>query len=69
MLKQFVTFFQVMHLKGSAASFSSPPAPASRKPMARNVEQVNQPPVTATVRPASSSNSVDNVNNQDGEGI
>lgn len=58
-----------MHLKGSAASFSSPPAPASRKPMARNVEQVNQPPVTATVRPASSSNSVDNVNNQDGEGI
>ncbi|KAK6785946.1 hypothetical protein RDI58_014471 [Solanum bulbocastanum] len=57
----------VMHLKGSAASFSSPPAPASQKPMARSVEQVNQPPVTATVRPASSSNSVDNVNNQDGE--
>ncbi|XP_049410926.1 nuclear transport factor 2-like isoform X2 [Solanum stenotomum] len=57
----------VMHLKGSVASFSSPPAPASRKPMARSVEQVNQPPVTATVRPASSSNSVDNVNNQEGE--
>lgn len=57
----------VMHLKGSATSFSSPPAPASQKPMARSIEQVNQPPVTATVRPASSSNSVDNVNSQEGE--
>ncbi|KAJ8553021.1 hypothetical protein K7X08_020414 [Anisodus acutangulus] len=57
----------VMHLKGDAASFSPPPAPGSRKPMAKSVEQVNQPPITATDRPASSSNSVDNANNQEGE--
>ncbi|KAK4351640.1 hypothetical protein RND71_030953 [Anisodus tanguticus] len=55
----------VMHLKGSAASLS-PPAHASRKPMEKSVEQVNQPPLT-TDRPASSSNSVDNANNQEGE--
>ncbi|PHT44626.1 hypothetical protein CQW23_13784 [Capsicum baccatum] len=47
----------VMHLKESAASFPPPPAPASRKPMERSVGQVNQPPITATDRPASSSNS------------
>ncbi|XP_055831568.1 nuclear transport factor 2-like isoform X2 [Solanum dulcamara] len=57
----------VMHLKESAASFSHPPALASLKPMARSVEQVNQPPITSTDRPSSSSNSVDNANNQEGE--
>ncbi|KAM3234122.1 nuclear transport factor 2 isoform X1 [Capsicum annuum] len=57
----------VMHLKESAASFPPPPAPASRKPMERSVGQVNQPPITATDRPASSSNSVDNANSQEGE--
>ncbi|PHT77947.1 hypothetical protein T459_15999 [Capsicum annuum] len=59
----------VMHLKESAASFPPPPAPASRKPMERSVGQVNQPPITATDRPASSSNSVDNANSQEGEGM
>lgn len=68
-LKLFATLFQVMHLKESAASFSHPPALASLKPMARSVEQVNQPPITSTDRPSSSSNSVDNANNQEGEGM
>ncbi|CAN4113748.1 unnamed protein product [Withania somnifera] len=57
----------VMHLKESAASFS-PIATASRKPpMSKSDEQVNQPSITATDRPASSSNSIDNANNQEGE--
>ncbi|CAN4102105.1 unnamed protein product [Withania somnifera] len=57
----------VMHLKGSAASFSPPPAPAIQKPMGKGVRQVNQPPITATDRAASSSNSVDNTNYQEEE--
>ncbi|XP_060174927.1 nuclear transport factor 2-like isoform X1 [Lycium barbarum] len=57
----------VMHLKESATSFSPPPAPAPQKPMTESVEQVNQPPITAADRPASSSNSVDNANNQQRE--
>ncbi|CAN4098585.1 unnamed protein product [Withania somnifera] len=52
----------VMHLKESSATFSPPPAPAPRKPMAKSVEQVNQPAATATDVPVSSSNTVDNIN-------
>lgn len=57
-----------MHLKESAATFSPPPAP-SRKPMAKRVEQVNQPATTATDGPVSSSDSVDNINDPEGEGM
>ncbi|XP_009614847.1 nuclear transport factor 2-like isoform X3 [Nicotiana tomentosiformis] len=57
----------VMHLKESAATFSPPPAPAPRKPMAKRVEQVNQPATTATDGPVSSSDSVDNINDPEGE--
>ncbi|XP_016450024.2 nuclear transport factor 2 isoform X1 [Nicotiana tabacum] len=57
----------VMHLKESAASFSPPSAPAHRKPTAKSVEQVNQPPITATDGPAFSVDSVNDANNQEGE--
>ncbi|XP_006352678.1 putative G3BP-like protein isoform X1 [Solanum tuberosum] len=53
----------VMHLKESAATFSPPPAPASRKPMTKSVVQVNQPAATATDGPYSSSDTIDNINN------
>lgn len=68
-VKTICNSLQVMHVKESAASFCPPPAPASRKPMAGSVEQVNQPPITAATHPASSSNSVGNANFQEGEGM
>ncbi|MCD7452290.1 hypothetical protein HAX54_016122, partial [Datura stramonium] len=58
----------VMHLKESAATFSPPPAPAPRKPVARSTEQVNQPAPTATDGPVSSSDTVDNINDSEADG-
>ncbi|CAN4101329.1 unnamed protein product [Withania somnifera] len=58
----------VMHLKESAATFSPPPAPSARKPMAKTVEQVNQPVATATDGPVSGSHTVDNINDTEVDG-
>ncbi|KAK4731735.1 hypothetical protein R3W88_024723 [Solanum pinnatisectum] len=58
----------VMHLKESAATFSPPPAPAPRKIVPKNVEQVRQSLAPAPAdSPVLSSDFVDNVNNQEGE--
>jgi len=56
----------VMHLKESAASFSPPPAAPRRAP-AKKVEQVNPASVPAPDGLISSSGSVDNEHNQEGE--
>lgn len=60
--------FQVMHLKESAASFSPPPA-APRKAPPKSLDQVNPTSVPAPDKPVSSSGSVDNEYNQEGEGM
>ncbi|KAG8391524.1 hypothetical protein BUALT_Bualt01G0196600 [Buddleja alternifolia] len=57
----------VMHLKETAASFSPPPAAPRRKAPPKNVEQPNPTFASMTDGPVSSSESVDNGNNQDGE--
>ncbi|KAK6780311.1 hypothetical protein RDI58_022495 [Solanum bulbocastanum] len=58
----------VMHLKESAATFSPPPAPAPRKIVPKNVEQVRQSLALAPAdSPVLSCDFVDNVNNQEGE--
>lgn len=59
--------FQVSELKESAATFS-PPAPAIRKPVVKNAEKVNQPSAAAADI-LDSSAPVDNVNNQEEEGM
>ncbi|KAL0459930.1 UNVERIFIED_CONTAM: Nuclear transport factor 2 [Sesamum latifolium] len=57
----------VMHLKESAATFSPPPAAPRRAPP-KNIEQANPTFVPATDGPVSSSESVDNGNNQEADG-
>ncbi|XP_019166481.1 PREDICTED: putative G3BP-like protein isoform X2 [Ipomoea nil] len=56
----------VQELKENAASFSPPPAPAPRKPVVKNVEQVNQSPAPVANGP-DSSGSFDAINNQEPE--
>ncbi|KAG8387267.1 hypothetical protein BUALT_Bualt02G0003600 [Buddleja alternifolia] len=58
----------VMHLKETAASFSPPPAAPRRKAPPKNVEQPNPTFASMTDGPVSSSESVDNGNNQDADG-
>ncbi|KAL0417487.1 UNVERIFIED_CONTAM: Nuclear transport factor 2 [Sesamum radiatum] len=57
----------VMHLKESAATFSPPPAAPRRAPP-KNIEQANPTLAPATDGPVSSSESVDNGNNQEADG-
>ncbi|KAK4374794.1 hypothetical protein RND71_005471 [Anisodus tanguticus] len=60
----------VMHLKESAVTFSPPPAPAPRKIVPKNVDQISQPPAAAPAdSPVLSSDFVDNGNNQEGESM
>ncbi|KAK4440495.1 Nuclear transport factor 2 [Sesamum alatum] len=57
----------VMHLKESAATFSPPPAAPRRAPP-KNIEQANPTFAPTTDGPVSSSESVDNGNNQEADG-
>lgn len=57
-----------MHLKGSVATSSPPPAAPWKAPP-KNVEQVYPTSAPATDGPVPNSESVDNGNNQEGEGM
>lgn len=60
--------FQVMHLKQNVAS-SPPPQATTRKVLPKVVEPMQAPPPPTTDGPVFTSESLDNGNNQDGEGI